>query len=49
MLTVLAGILGLIGGFLLRYVVVAGGVKSPLNGEGILIFPPDVVFQKASS
>jgi len=34
---VLASICGLVGGIYVRYVVVNGAVKAPLNAEGVLI------------
>ena len=40
-LTAVASIIGLIGGFMLRYVVVSGGMRIPLNIEGVLVPPPD--------
>jgi len=40
-LTAVASILGLVGGFLLRYIVIAGGTRTPLNVEGVLIPLPD--------
>jgi len=40
-LTAVASIIGLIGGFMLRYVVVSGGTRTPLNVEGVLVPPPD--------
>lgn len=39
-LTAVAGIIGLIGGFMLRYVVVVGGVSLPLNINGIPVPVP---------
>ena len=33
-----AGLCGLIGGIYVRYVVVCGAVKAPLNAEGVLIY-----------
>jgi formate-dependent nitrite reductase membrane component NrfD len=35
--TVMACLCGLLGGIFVRYVVVAGAVKAPLNAEGVLI------------
>lgn len=40
-LTAVASIIGLMGGFMLRYIVVAGGTSTPLNVEGVLISYPD--------
>ena len=36
-----ASIIGLVGGFMLKYIVVAGGTRTHLNVEGVLIPPPD--------
>lgn len=35
--TLLSSLCGLIGGFLLRYVVLRGGIKMPLSAQGITI------------
>jgi hypothetical protein len=34
---VMACLCGLLGGFYVRYVVVVGAVKAPLNAEGVLV------------
>jgi len=39
-LTLAAGIIGLIGGFMLRYLVIAGGASRALNVKGILVTIP---------
>jgi polysulfide reductase chain C len=39
-LALLGGIIGLIGGYMLRYVVVYGGTRIPLNIQGQLVDPP---------
>lgn len=39
-LAALSSIIGLVGGFMLRYVVVAGGASMPLNVNGILVPVP---------
>jgi len=40
-LTAVASILGLAGGFILRYIIVAGGIRAPLNAKGVSVPPPD--------
>jgi polysulfide reductase chain C len=35
---VLASLCGLIGGFYIRYVVVSGAVKAPLNADGVFVY-----------
>ena len=35
---VLASLCGLVGGFYVRYVVVSGAVKAPLNADGVFIY-----------
>jgi len=39
-LALIGGIIGLIGGFTLRSVVVRGGTRLPLNVQGVLVEPP---------
>ncbi|MFC1910645.1 NrfD/PsrC family molybdoenzyme membrane anchor subunit [Chloroflexota bacterium] len=39
-LTLFGGIIGLIGGFMLRYVIVYGGTRTKLNVNGTLVAPP---------
>jgi formate-dependent nitrite reductase membrane component NrfD len=34
----IASLCGLVGGLYVRYVVVSGAVKAPLNAEGVLIY-----------
>ena len=45
-LTALFSIIGLVGGFMLRYVVIAGGTRTPLNVEGVLIPLPETLKAK---
>jgi formate-dependent nitrite reductase membrane component NrfD len=39
-LALLGGIIGLIGGYMLRHVVVYGGTRIPLNVQGQVVAPP---------
>ena len=39
-LALLGGIIGLIGGYMLRHVVVYGGTRIPLNVQGQRVAPP---------
>jgi polysulfide reductase chain C len=36
--TLIASLFGLVGGIYVRYIVVSGAVKAPLNAEGVLIY-----------
>lgn len=40
-LTIVASIIGLVGGFMLRYIVVAGGTSAEINVEGVLVPLPE--------
>ncbi len=39
-LAVVSSVIGLVGGFMLRYVVVYGGTRTLLNIQGVLVSPP---------
>jgi formate-dependent nitrite reductase membrane component NrfD len=41
-LAIVVSIIGLIGGFILKYIVVAGGTRTLLNVKGVLVLPPDI-------
>lgn len=47
-LTVLSSIIGLVGGFMLRYTIVAGGASMPLTVNGTLVPAPKTSRTKAS-
>lgn len=47
-LTALSSIIGLVGGFMLRYIVVAGGVSIPLSVNGIPVPLPKTLRAKVS-
>jgi len=44
-LTVVSSIIGLVGGFMLRYVVIYGGTRAPLSVEGVLVSPPPETYR----
>jgi len=39
-LAVVSSVIGLVGGFMLRYVVISGGTRTLLNIQGVLVSPP---------
>jgi formate-dependent nitrite reductase membrane component NrfD len=39
-LVIVASVIGLIGGFMLRYVIIAGGISTPLNVKGVFVPRP---------
>jgi formate-dependent nitrite reductase membrane component NrfD len=44
-LALIGGIIGLVGGFMLRNVIVRGGARSLLNVQGVLVGPPPETYK----